>query len=234
MRFRYLWSGNKTINIGGDQSQGIIESIPKMAESKEDREKRLLRELEGKNVTHYGAILSAWIRTKMERDKVLLTLSAGGVGLLVTIFSTVGVKYWWEILLYGIAVIFFVATITVCLLIYDRNSKHLEDVLRERAARDYVLERYDKLSRNFFIVAVVVSMGIGAVTAYNKLSKLNKKGNIQMCDEKKTENTMQEEPFEEKSLSGIDDLRPAEPEAPSGQGGPEESTGQTDSGKQLD
>ncbi|KPJ65882.1 MAG: hypothetical protein AMJ43_09820 [Coxiella sp. DG_40] len=205
-----------------------------MAESKEDREKRLLRELEGKNVTHYGAILSAWIRTKMERDKVLLTLSAGGVGLLVTIFSTVGVKHWWEILLYGIAVIFFVTTITVCILIYDRNSKHLEDVLRERAARDYVLERYDKLSRIFFIVAVVVSMGIGAVTAYNKLSELNKKGNIQMCDEKKTEKTMQEEHLEEKSISGIDDLRPAEPEAPSDQGGPRESTGQTDSGKQSD
>ena len=204
-----------------------------MAESKEDREKRLLRELEGKNVTHYGAILSAWIRTKMERDKVLLTLSAGGVGLLVTIFSTVGVKYWWEILLYGIAVIFFVATITVCILIYDRNSKHLEDVLREKSTRDYVLERYDKLSRIFFIAAVVLSMGIGAVTAYNKLSELNKKGNIQMCDENK-ENMTQEEPLEKKSLNGIDDLRPAEPEAPSGPGEPEESTGQTKSGKQSD
>lgn len=204
-----------------------------MTESKEDREKRLLRELEGKNVTHYGAILSAWIRTKMERDKVLLTLSAGGVGLLVTIFSTVGVKYWWEILLYGIAVIFFVATITVCILIYDRNSKHLEDVLREKSTRDYVLERYDKLSRIFFIAAVVLSMGIGAVTAYNKLSELNKKRNIQMCDENK-ENMTQEEPFEKKSLNGIDDLRPAEPEVPSGQGEPEESTGQTNSGKQSD
>lgn len=187
-----------------------------MAESKEDREKRLLKELEGKNVAHYGTMLSAWIRTKMERDKVLLTLSVGGIGLLVTIFSTVGVKHWWEILLYVIAVIFFVTTITVCILIYDRNSKHIEDILRGKATRDHVLKRYDKLSRDFFIVAVVVSMGIGAVTAYNKLSELNKKGNIQMCDEK-TENTTQEEPCEKKSLNGIDDLRPEEPETTSDQ-----------------
>ena len=88
-----------------------------MVESNEEREKRCLRELEGKNIAHYSAILSAWIRTKMERDKVLITLSAGGIGLLVTIFSTVGVKHWWEILPYMIAVIFFLATIIVCLFI---------------------------------------------------------------------------------------------------------------------
>jgi len=67
-----------------------------MAESSDDREKRVLRELEGKNIAHYAAILNAWIRTKMERDKVLITLSAGGVGLLITLFSTAGIGHWKE------------------------------------------------------------------------------------------------------------------------------------------
>lgn len=45
-----------------------------------------------KDVAYYSALVSAWIQTKMERDKTLASLSAGGIGLLVTILSTVGVQ----------------------------------------------------------------------------------------------------------------------------------------------
>jgi len=43
-----------------------------MPESKEEAEKRVLRELEGKNIAHYSVLLSSWIQTKMERDKTLM------------------------------------------------------------------------------------------------------------------------------------------------------------------
>ena len=78
-----------------------------MPESKEESEKRVLRELEGKNIAHYSVLLGAWIQTKMERDKTLVTLSAAAIGLLVTIFTTVGVKSIWEIPIFAVAVISF-------------------------------------------------------------------------------------------------------------------------------
>ena len=59
-----------------------------MAESDEDMKARKLRELEGKNIAFYSTLLSAWIQTKMERDKTLVTLSAAAIGLLVTILTT--------------------------------------------------------------------------------------------------------------------------------------------------
>ncbi|MGY0582644.1 MAG: hypothetical protein ACW7DV_11235, partial [Paraglaciecola chathamensis] len=61
-----------------------------MAESEDD--KRNLREFEGKNVAFYSTLLSAWIQTKMERDKTLITLSSAAIALLVTMLTTVGIN----------------------------------------------------------------------------------------------------------------------------------------------
>ncbi|MDA8663964.1 hypothetical protein N9L66_03280 [Porticoccaceae bacterium] len=68
-----------------------------MPETDEEREARVLRELEGKNVAYYSTMLSAWIETKMERDKTLVTLSAAGIGLLVTILTVIGVVIWQKV-----------------------------------------------------------------------------------------------------------------------------------------
>ena len=61
-----------------------------MAESSDEKEKRMLRELEGKNIAHYSTLLAAWIQTKMEIDKTLVTLSTAAIALLVTILTAVG------------------------------------------------------------------------------------------------------------------------------------------------
>ncbi len=46
----------------------------------------------GKEVAYYGAVVEAWVNTKMERDKSLLTLSGGGIALLGTVATTIGVR----------------------------------------------------------------------------------------------------------------------------------------------
>jgi hypothetical protein len=40
-----------------------------------------------KQTAFYSALVEAWLETKMEKDKSLLMLSAGGVGVLVTLFN---------------------------------------------------------------------------------------------------------------------------------------------------
>jgi hypothetical protein len=59
-------------------------------ESEEEERSRKLDELKGKNVAHYSVLLAAYIQTKMEHDKTLVTLSAAGIGLLLTIISLTG------------------------------------------------------------------------------------------------------------------------------------------------
>src|SRR4051812_12163082 len=52
-----------------------------------------------KQVAFYGAVVTAWVETAMEKDKTLLSLSTGGIGLLVTLLTTVGPssndELWW-------------------------------------------------------------------------------------------------------------------------------------------
>ena len=45
-----------------------------------------------KEVEFYATSVTAWYNTALERDRGLFTLSAGGIGLLLTLLTTVGLK----------------------------------------------------------------------------------------------------------------------------------------------
>ena len=146
-----------------------------MAETEGQRQERILRELEGKNIAHYSVLLSAWIQTKMERDKTLVTLSSGAIGLLITILTTAGVENCWMIFLFIISIFAFITTIWSSLEIYQLNSKHLEDALRGSSETSTELEKYDKLSVRAFVIGTIAAMLIGAFSAYINLTKKENK-----------------------------------------------------------
>ncbi len=141
-----------------------------MPESEDDKQKRILKELEGKNIAHYSVLLEAWIQTKMERDKTLVTLSAAAIGLLITVLTTVGVQSIFEIVLFIISIVAFITTIWSALVIYQLNSKHLEDALKGSSESDPNLEKYDKLSIRAFISGTVFALLVGTISAYNKIT----------------------------------------------------------------
>lgn len=174
-----------------------------MAETEEELQKRVLRELEGKNIAHYSVLLSAWIQTKMERDKTLVTLSSGAIGLLITILTTVGAENYWIIFLFIISICAFITTIWSSLVIYQLNSKHLEDALRGSSETSTELEKYDKLSIKAFVVGAIAAMLIGAISAYINLTK---KENKNMANHDK--NTSKVVAVND-SFNGISQLNPA-------------------------
>jgi hypothetical protein len=141
-----------------------------LPESEDDKQKRILKELEGKNIAHYSVLLEAWIQTKMERDKTLVTLSAAAIGLLITVLTTVGVQSIFEIVLFIISIVAFITTIWSALVIYQLNSKHLEDALKGSSESDPNLEKYDKLSIRAFISGTVFALLVGTISAYNKIT----------------------------------------------------------------
>jgi len=65
-----------------------------------------------KHVEFYSAGLTAWYTTRLEHDKGLLTLSAGGIGLLMTLMTTVGVSSAESLVLHVSALV----TFLVCLI----------------------------------------------------------------------------------------------------------------------
>ena len=44
-----------------------------------------------KQTAYFAALVEAWLQTRMEKDKSLLMLAAGGVGVLVTLLTTTGI-----------------------------------------------------------------------------------------------------------------------------------------------
>jgi hypothetical protein len=100
-----------------------------------------------KEVAYYSALISAWTETRMELDKSLLTLSAGGIGLLVTILSTVGINKKWVLFLYAGAFVSFLISVFSCLRIFWRNSERIASLVGNTSARDHhcsciIFERY--------------------------------------------------------------------------------------------
>lgn len=173
-----------------------------MPETPDEKEKRLLKELEGKNIEYYSVMLSAWVTTKMELDKTLVTLSAAAIGLLVTILTTIGANNIFEIILFTIAICLFLTTIWSALRIYKLNSVHIENALRGSSDTDTKLEKYDKLSIRTFLGGAFFALLIGILSAQNKL--VNKDDNNMSTKEKIVDHSI----HINDSFNGVASLQP--------------------------
>ena len=124
-----------------------------------------------KEVAYYSALVSAWIEARMELDKSLVMLSAGGIGLLVTILSTVGVNPKWMLWLYAGAFVSFLISIVSCLMIFTRNPKVIEGVLENKNVQNYRLARLDTIALASFLSGILFSISIGVVTGITQFNR---------------------------------------------------------------
>lgn len=58
-----------------------------MTSEKENGKDYAMQELINKNIAHYTVLLEYFIVSRLEKDKLLITLSSGGIGLLVALLS---------------------------------------------------------------------------------------------------------------------------------------------------
>lgn len=154
-----------------------------------------------KEVEFYSANLNAWFKTRFERDKSLLTLSAGAIGLLITLISTVGVRSIETLILYILALACFVVCLGVLLWIFKRNATHLEEVVRETQINDPLLDTLDRTAITSFMFGVVFSSIIGiSIAIHSYIEKAP-----EMTDKIKVPNPT----ITQDSFNGITSMRPA-------------------------
>jgi len=122
-------------------------------------------------VEYYAAKANAWFNTKLEYDKSLLVLSAGAIGLLVTLLTTVGVNSFALLFVFFAATISFVVCLVAVLAIFSRNAKHLEELIAGKRTNDPVLGFLDSLSICSFIIGIVLASVIGLATATTEVLK---------------------------------------------------------------
>lgn len=163
-------------------------------------------------VEFYSAGVNAWYNSALEHDKSLLTLSAGGIGLLITILTTVGIKTYYALILYSLAIVCFIICLIAVLLIFSGNRKHIVEVFQGRdSLDDPYLVRLDKVAFWTFVAGVVLTALIGITTAFNQFPKKE----IKMTDKKiVTAKVITQDKFDKtdlisKSFNGVQGLKPS-------------------------
>ncbi|MDZ4105034.1 MAG: hypothetical protein U1D41_02530 [Nitrosomonas sp.] len=134
----------------------------------DETEKRIHDE---KEVQFYAAKASAWFDSRLEHDKSLLFLSAGAIGLLVTLLTSRGVNSIVLLILFFFATLSFLICLFSTLAIFKRNTKHLEDLIAGGNSNDPVLGTLDSLSICAFTIGIVLTAIIGLTSATEEVLK---------------------------------------------------------------
>lgn len=152
--------------------------------------------LKQRDAAYFDALLRAFIEIRRERDKTLLALSTGGIGLLVTLQTAFGLGSCGSRALYFSAVALFLVTIVATLFLFGEDARYVETILRERTATavERRLRCLDKVAFGSFLSAMIfaVAFGVSQTSA-----QPTPRGEV-----------MSEKARVEKSLTGLADLRP--------------------------
>ena len=145
---------------------------------------------EQKDIQHYAMSVNAWYNTALEHDKSILTLSAGGIGLLLTLLTTGGVASAESLLLYVLAILSFLASLTTVLTIFRNNKSYIERILHDVNYKiEPALGKLDSLALYTFGIGVLFTSMIGVSTAINSHTQNQKAKN--MASENKSLNQIE-------------------------------------------
>lgn len=124
-----------------------------------------------KRIEYYAASVAAWYESSLEHDKSLLTLSAGGIGLLITLLTTVGLSTAEALVLYIGAITSFVISLVSILFVFRGNQRHIEDILSTKnQGTDPSLSKLDTTAMFSFGIGVVFTAVIGISAAIHSFT----------------------------------------------------------------
>ncbi len=130
---------------------------------------------EQKSVAYYSAAVTAWFTSSLEYDKNLLTISAAGIGLHLTLLTTVGLRSAEGLVLYIASILCFTATLLAVLRVFRLNQKHIEDIISSKVTgTDPVLSRLDLFAIISFGFGVVFTAIVGISAAVYSFSEKEK------------------------------------------------------------
>lgn len=173
-----------------------------------------------KEVEFYASNLDAWFNTSLEFDKSILALSAGGIGLLVTLLTTIGLSSVCVLFLYGFAILAFLVALASVLFVFRRNRTYIENVVTGKSAEsDCCLVLADKIASAAFGAAVTLTAFIGvatAITSYTSKEQLMGKDQKITVGNESFNGAAKLQPNVDftKSFNGAANLKPCAPATP--------------------
>jgi len=154
-----------------------------------------------KELAFYNASVNAWYATRMEKDKSLLTLSVAAIGLLITLITRLESVIVW---IAALAIISFIACVISIILIFDKNSTHIEEIINE-VENPIKLNNLDRIAKYSFILGIILSFIFSLSSSYDISLKVIKKEN-NVSEKAKFET---HEPDVKSSVDGVNKLKPS-------------------------
>lgn len=115
-------------------------------------------------------LVQTWIDTRMERDKSLLAVSSGGVGLLLTLLQIFEVLSPFHVIPYLFALAGFMITILAIIGVFHRNAHYVGKLMKGcKPKGDTVLKWLDRTAVVSFIVGILASVLIGVLLTLTNL-----------------------------------------------------------------
>ena len=171
-----------------------------------------------KEVAFYQTFLSAWVSSRMEKDKQVLTLSGFAIGLLVTfqsiLLDVVSICIW---LVSGGA---FILSIILILRVFSQNSDYIEQVIcdddqkEKRRIEKRLQKNTQKAFRSFIVGAVLTLFLVGYISGLkiikgSKIMSNEDKTNVEIKNGlEKAEALRSNEILVKEGLDGADKLKP--------------------------
>ncbi len=127
--------------------------------------------IESKEIEYYSNCVNAWFNTKLERDKSILTISAGGLGLLITLLIAFGINNKIELIIFISAIFYFMVAIIVTIVVFNRNALYLEKLNKDEDSNDSSLLLLDRIGLFSFIFGIIFTFLIGCSLLVSSLNR---------------------------------------------------------------
>jgi len=147
-------------------------------EAEDERKTRHLKELEGKNVAHYGVLLQTIIQSELDSVKTIITLSSVAIGVLFTGSAFEGSCNIIGPVVFGGSVFFFIVAIVSGVFFLNIASTRYEGELRgamDKNELDSLIKArkqfsiYRKTAFITFVFGIVVGVAFGVLHFFQKL-----------------------------------------------------------------
>lgn len=154
-----------------------------------------------KEVEFYAASVNAWYTTSLEHDKSIFALSAGGIGLLMTLLTTIGTSSGLVLSFYGLALGSLLVSLITLLKIFRKNNEHIVEILNgSTVVDDPELKRLDSIAHASFAWGVIFTIVVGVTSAINSYQDKVKA----MANDKQSKPTTQS--IANESFNGLSNL----------------------------
>ncbi len=144
-----------------------------MPETDFEKERRRLRELEGKNIANYSVLLSEWIKATMDNVRIMVILSGAGIGLLVLVMMAGWVHAWWRPVIAIGAFLGFFSSLLLSMGILERNAGYLLQSINVGSDKRLDLENSTQGGKKLFFFGCLCLIVLGLSSAEDRLGKVD-------------------------------------------------------------